>query len=138
MAIREISVAQSGQCVQYAQVDGCRRIHDGCPGPRGRLRGWCIREQVQHEGLALEKRVRWRGHRGGQSGRECGTEWGRQFGRSTYVPPYYHVGARRRAAEGRRRREMCQCVFFASTLVELWAKRFGRSVMRDIIVTVRL
>jgi hypothetical protein len=86
MAIREISVAQSGQCVQYAQVDGCRRIHDGCPGPRGRLRGWCIREQVQHEGLALEKRVRWRGHRGGQSGRECGTEWGRQFGRSTYVP----------------------------------------------------
>lgn len=53
-------------------------------------------------------------------------------------PCIRHGSSRGCAAEGRRRREMCQCVSFESTVVEQWAKRLRWSVMRDIIVTVRL
>ena len=44
----------------------------------------------------------------------------------------------RMAAEGRRRRETCHRESSESMLVVRWAKRLRWSVMRDIIVTVRL
>ena len=54
------------------------------------------------------------------------------------VPSTSRGDFRRRAAQGRRRPETRQCVSFESTVVEHWAKRLRCSVMRDIIVTVRL